>query len=262
MSLRKFLLIPSLIRHGKRASREPGQAWQQYWSQVSNTGAGGDVLWDGASEVELTWCEQRARALLNPSLPLVDVGCGNGRYSRRLAEHFPHVLGLDVAEAAVRRAELESARVGNVTFRVGDAASSGAGVALHGELGDANAFVRGVFHVLDPRAKAELVNSLADLVGTAGRLLVVETAFEGGALDYLEYLGADNGELPDPLRRCIQAGLPVPKRFGQDELERCFSSEQWEVLEAGPVDIYGLGPRDGSSVQRIPGFYAGLRPRR
>lgn len=261
MSWRKVLLIPSLIRHGKRAPDDAREAWQQYWARVSTTGEGGHVLWDGASEVELAWCEQQARAFLNVSLPVVDVGCGNGRYSRRLAEHFPQVFGLDVAAAAVSRAEAESAGLPNVAFRVEDAAASGAGARLHAELGDANGFVRGVFHVLDQRAKTDLVNSLADLVGASGRLLVVETAFEGGPLDYLEYLGAQNGQLPEPLRRCIEAGLPVPKSFGRAELDRFFSSERWDVLESGSVDIYGLGPRDGSSVQRIPGFFAALRRR-
>ena len=45
---------------------------------------------------------------LDPALPVVDVGSGNGRYTRWLASRFPAAVGVDVASAAVTRARDES----------------------------------------------------------------------------------------------------------------------------------------------------------
>ena len=45
---------------------------------------------------------------LDPALPVVDVGSGNGRCTRWLASRFPAAVGVDVASAAVTRARDES----------------------------------------------------------------------------------------------------------------------------------------------------------
>src|SRR5215213_5185595 len=109
MTWRKFLLVPRLAASGLGSAPSPDQAWEAYWRDVSATGAEGDVLWDGADEAELAWWQESARRHLHPKLPVVDVGCGNGRLSRLLAPDFPAVVGIDVSAAAVARAREESA---------------------------------------------------------------------------------------------------------------------------------------------------------
>ena len=40
------------------------------------------------------------QAHLDMGLPLIDIGCGNGRFARRLAPYVPSVLGVDLAANA------------------------------------------------------------------------------------------------------------------------------------------------------------------
>ena len=104
-------------------------------------------------------------------LPVIDIGCGNGRFSRLLAGSFPKVLGIDISAHAVRRAEEESGEADNVTYRVLDASAAGAGQKLFEELGEANVFMRGVFHVFDAGQRERAVADLRDIVGRRGAVI-------------------------------------------------------------------------------------------
>src|SRR3954463_14445117 len=113
MSWRKFLVIPQLAYYGARAPRSQSQAGDRFWRGIPRSGLGGQVLWDAESRVELEQLWGRLREHADLSLPLVDVGCGNGRHGRELAAHVPRVLGLDGSEAAIARAREESKEVAN-----------------------------------------------------------------------------------------------------------------------------------------------------
>src|SRR5690349_21260148 len=126
MALRKLLLIPQLVWYGARAPRDQGKAWDRFWAGIARTGPGGEVLWDAAGKEELDGVLARSLARFDRSLPVVDVGCGNGRFSRLFAAHFPKVLGIDVSAHAVARAQDESRGVENASFRVLDASAAGA----------------------------------------------------------------------------------------------------------------------------------------
>ena len=87
---------------------------------------------------------------LDMTLPIVDVGCGNGRFTRRLSTSFPRAVGVDLSENAVALAAREASGIPGLTFRAVDGTAPAAADTLRAELGaDANVFVRGVFHVLD-----------------------------------------------------------------------------------------------------------------
>lgn len=47
----------------------------------------------------------------------LDFGCGVGRLTRPLAEHFDRVTGVDISETMIRRARDLNAGIANVTFR-------------------------------------------------------------------------------------------------------------------------------------------------
>ncbi len=259
MSIRRFLLLPGLIRASIRWPRRSGGGWEQFWSGVHRTGPGGDVLWDVAERAELDWCLQRAGQHFDPELPVVDVGCGNGRFSRLLADRFPVVIGTDVAASAVRLAEAESAGQPGVSYRVVDAADPDAMRHLAGEVGAANVFMRGVLHITAPGKRAGIADGVAALVGDAGRVLLVETAFDGDPLDYLEYVGGGHGRIPSLVRPLIRAGIPPPRRFGGSELDRIFPPEAWPRLDSGAVEMRVIDQDGRRPSLPIPGFFAVLR---
>ena len=259
MSIRKFLLLPGLIRASVRLRRRGPRGWEQFWSGVRRTGPGGDVLWDVAERSELDGCMQRAGQHFDPALPVVDVGCGNGRFTRLLAERFPVVVGVDVSASAIRLADAESAGEPRVSYRVLDAADPAAVRSLAGEIGPVNVFMRGVLHITATDKRASIADGIAALVGDAGRVLLVETAFEGDPLDYLEYVGGGHGRIPTLVRPLVRAGLPPPMRFGRPELDRTFPAGRWHRLDSGAIEMRVIDQDGRRPSLPIPGFFAVLR---
>lgn len=260
MSLQKLRLLPALIRSGLRAPRGGAErAWEHYWGGIRQTGSAGDVLWDGASAAELSFCRATAERYLDRTLPLIDLGTGNGRYVRALSASFPSLLGIDLAPSAVEHACHESTDYPNISFRAADVTQPGLGGALARELGPSNVFIRGVFHILDAAGQRALQSNIADLLGERGVLLLLETAFSGSALDYLQFLGARDGVLPAQVQRCIESGLPTPRCFGDAEFERLFPAQEWPRLACGAADVHARSMRPDASVQVIPGFFAAIR---
>lgn len=259
MGIQKFLVIPQLVWYGMRAPREAGKAWDRYWSGIQRTGAGGDVLWDAASQDELDRVLARILARMDTTLPMVDVGCGNGRFSRLLAAHFPRVLGVDISSHAVERARAESSGAGNVDYRVADASQPGVGRELARELGEVNVFMRGVFHVFDAAQRRNAVDNLGEMLGRRGAVFCMETNYEGDPLDQLVAQGATMTSLPEPVRRCIAAGVKPPRHFGEVEVRDFFPAGGWQIVESSPIVIHGLPMTTNAEFEPIPGYYAIVR---
>lgn len=286
-SLRKYLLIPKLMKLASSAPRNPQTAWDQYWGRVGATGAEGEVLWDSGSDHEMHGYVPLLERYLDLDLPVLDVGCGNGSFTRRLAAHFPQAIGVDVSANAINRAKYESEGKPNVSFAVCDAtdpdavkvlraaiASGSGGGSFEGtfqedpDAGDpaggadseVNVFIRGVLHVLGAQEQAALVRNLHPLLGRRGRLFLAETDFPGNAVDYVCHLGATLESIPAPLEGAIR-GLPMPGRFGAEQRRKAFPDAQWELLADGPATIETRPLKSATETERIPGYFAVLRAR-
>jgi SAM-dependent methyltransferase len=262
MGWKRALIVPHLLRWGVRAPREVDTRWDRYWAGIGATGDGGDVLWDASGSDEPDRYAGLLAAHADPDLPVVDVGCGNGRFTLALAARFPRVVGVDLAPHAVALARAEAAGAPGAEFRVVDMTGPGAGRRLRAELGECSALVRGVLHVLDPAARRRLAVNVGDLVGPRAAVLVAETDHRGPVLGYLEHLGAGPRGLPAPLARVIAAGLPRPAPFGAAELADCFPAARWErLLTDAAAEISVVPMRRPGVAQTVPGHVALLRPR-
>lgn len=264
-SLKKYLLVPKLVRLSSQAPRDPQAAWDQYWGNVRTTGAGGDVLWDSGDDHELLGYIEHLKRQMNPDLPIVDVGCGNGTFTRRLAGHFPHALGVDVSPNAIARARTESDGLERISFIAADMTAPDASrsvtsaLAAAGMHGEANIFIRGVLHVLRRRDQAALAEQLHPLVGKRGRVFLAETHFRGNAVDYVCHLGATRHSIPAPLEAAIR-GLPRPGHFGPAQRLRAFPEARWDVVEDGPA-VLETRPLNSPESGRIPGYFCVLQAR-
>lgn len=263
----RALTIVRVVRLSRQVPRDSGHRWDDFWGGVGATGDSGDVLWDATDSEEAPRYLNLLGAHAAPMLPLVDIGCGNGRFTRTLGARFPEALGVDVSPAAVARAQAESASGGpgkpRVRFRALDVTESSAGNLLRSDLGeDANVFVRGLFHVLDVPARRRLAANVAVLVGARGVVLIAETNYRGPRIRYLESLGAGPRRVPSALARAIASGVPPPLSFGEAELVECFPSMQWNhiVIDTNAT-ITTIPLRTPGVRDTIPGLVAVLSPR-
>ena len=272
----RALTLPQVLRWGLRAPREVSTRWDRYWTGVTATGDGGDVLWDSSSPDEARRYLELLGTHVDPRLPVIDLGCGNGRFTRTLATRYPRAVGLDLSPAAIARARQETvdqrppqhpdrpaptARQ-EPEFRTEDMTVDGVGRRLHDELEDANVFVRGVLHVLDGDARRRFVANIRALTGVDGSVLIAETNHRGTLLDYLESLGAGPRGVPHPLARAIASGLPTPRPFGPAELDSCFPPDSWEHAMVDEHNVITAVPMHGTDTpEAIPGLLAILRPR-
>src|SRR5207244_4501980 len=71
------------------------------------------------SEFEQKRCERNLELLADRRYERVlEIGCGGGTFTRRLAPLADYILALDVAPAAIRRAEAATSRPGQIEYRV------------------------------------------------------------------------------------------------------------------------------------------------
>ncbi|MET4145349.1 MULTISPECIES: class I SAM-dependent methyltransferase [unclassified Arthrobacter] len=254
---RKYLILPKLISLSRSAPKDRVLAWDRYWAGIASTGARSEVLWDSGSDHELQGYRDILARHFDPQLPVVDVGCGHGGFSRALAAFSPQVIGVDVSDHAVARAQDESAGISNVQYIARDMTLPGAGAGLAGST-DANVFVRGVLHVLDAADQAALMDNLRQVVGERGTVFLAETNYPGNPVEYVSHLGASLRKIPAPLELAIRK-LPMPGHFGPEELARVMPADQWTLVEDGPATIETNPLMDADGDSRIPGYFAVLK---
>lgn len=266
----RVLMIPHVVRLSRRAPRGVIASWDDFWTTVTATGDDGDVLWDPSDSREVRRYLELLGTHADPQLPIVDIGCGNGRFTRALAGRFPVVWGVDVSPAALVRARAEtsgSAGAGGtgprITFETVDITEAGAGGLLRDRLGgDATVFVRGMFHVLDAGARREAAAAIAALVGERGVVLIAETNHRGDRLGYLESLGAGPRGIPPALAKVISSGLAPPLPFGRPELDDCFPPDRWSrIVSDADATITTVPTRTPGVRETLPGFVALLAVR-
>ena len=225
--------------------------WENYWNNVQLTGKEGQVFWDSVSEKAFLEDLLRFKNYLDLSLPIIDLGCGNGRQSRFLAKHFEKVIGVDVSESAIRLANLETVDEDNIEYRVFDAVNTEDARALHDGYGDMNIYMRGVLHMIKRRDRRQFINNLELLLGNQGILYQLELPSE--AILYLRTLPED-----------IFSQIPkITRRIGFNFEERAlyYPDEKWKVLDQGQNVTISTVPLVNGKEGAVPANFLILKPR-
>lgn len=191
------------------------KVWERYWLDLP--GDAGAAPWDCAPEHAAATHLPLLAPYFTPDLPLIDVGCGSGTQTRHLAAHYPRVIGIDHAPAAVARARAADVS-GAAEYRVVDLLDRAAVAALRGELGDANVYVRCVLHQMEAADRPVAAASIAHLLGKRGHLLDIELTPAAGP-KLRQVMTSEAEPCPKLRRALVDYGL-TPATWSEDELER------------------------------------------
>ena len=244
------------MRNSLRPTNYP-TGWERYWNSVSERPV--DVFWS-ADPAEALQDKTLFADTFDADLPLVDVGCGDGRHTLALARltRFREVIGVDVALSAIRHAQA-AATEGCVSFRVLDLLDPEQAEALHDEIGDTNVHVRGVLHQFPAVYRKTAVESLVRLLGGSGTLYLKELtpSSEAYLADMLNRVGQ-----PSSLSRVIHELSPVNISWGglsNSDLEELFPSDRFMLIRKGESRVQTTNHLPSGERIELPAVYALLR---
>ncbi|MFF4754436.1 class I SAM-dependent methyltransferase [Streptomyces sp. NPDC002514] len=207
-------------------------AWEGFWREAPDEP--GAVFWDADPALTAAvHLDLFAPHLTDPALPLVDLGCGNGTQSRFLGGRFPRVLGVDIAEAALAHAR-HADPAGRATYRQLNAVDKSEAETLHGELGDANVYMRGVLHQAEPDDRQPLADGIATLVGARGRAFLVEPSEAAGGV--LRSLAQGPAGPPAKIVPIFRHGI-APGAVADDAVPAYLRSAGLTVLASGELPL-------------------------
>ncbi|MCQ4083712.1 class I SAM-dependent methyltransferase [Streptomyces sp. RB6PN25] len=219
------------------------QAWEGFWAAAPKEA--GAVIWDtaaaDASAAHLPLFEPHFDA----SLPVVDVGCGNGTQTRYLAEVYDRAIGVDLARGAVERARAADT-AGAAEYRGLDAADEDAVRRLHDETGDVNVYMRAILHQCEATDRPKVVAGLALLIGDRGRIFDIELATAAKQVLAAAAQGPDGP--PPKLRPVLEHGL-TPAEMPDGSVAELYRSAGLDVLAHGELPLVMTEHRsDGSRI--------------
>ncbi|WP_405951651.1 class I SAM-dependent methyltransferase [Streptomyces prunicolor] len=208
------------------------EAWEGFWREAPD--GQGAVFWDAAAAqtvgLHLALFEPKLR---DPGLQMVDLGCGNGTQTRFLADRFTHVVGVDLSAAALDHAR-HADPAGQATYRLLDVADKTEVETLHAELGDANVYMRGVLHQVEPDDRQAVADGIAALVGERGHAFLVELA--EAARPIIGELAQDPAGPPAKLAPVLRHGI-APGEVSDDEVPELLRAAGLTVLASGELPL-------------------------
>jgi 2-polyprenyl-3-methyl-5-hydroxy-6-metoxy-1,4-benzoquinol methylase len=222
----------------RRANEQTREAWNEnadFWDE--RMGEGNDFV-----EV-LTWPAIERLLELQPGERVLDIACGNGLTSRRLAAMGVEVVAFDFAEELIAHAQRRTedarsaARGGGITYHVLDATDEAALLGL-GEGGFDAALCN--MALFDMAEIGPLMGALAQLLRPGGRFVfsVVHPCFNNSTMAHMAEMEDRAGDLvtvysvkiygymtPTAARGAAIAGQPKPHIYFHRPLQ--------ELLGAG-----------------------------
>lgn len=222
--------------------------WDTFWADFP--AIDGTHPWD----VDPTWVAhahiQLFGSVLDRSLPVIDVGCGDGKQTVAIAQHFDSVVGVDVSPQALERAREHHGGPG-IQYEQLDLLHPEQAAALHERIGDASLYVRTVLHAFSPEELKLAATSLAHLAGDSGGAFFYELGPRSGEFirDQLERHG-----VPTEGFGFVFDRVPLPVAREEDALQRELAAVGFEILSTAPIDYQGTVSVDGQKVN-VPAFF-------
>ena len=159
----------------------PGTYWEERARLFAGEGEGlAAVCSYGMPELYnrvIDWCQWlalRRWLRVSPGSSVLDVGCGVGRWSRRLAARGARVTGVDLSPTMIAEARRRAAEegVGDLCrFEAQDLSQLDAGATFDLVLG-----VTVLQHILDPDALRAAVTRMTGHLALGGRMVLLEAA--------------------------------------------------------------------------------------
>ncbi|MFE4059209.1 class I SAM-dependent methyltransferase [Streptomyces sp. NPDC059096] len=207
------------------------ESWEGYWRETSD--APGEAIWD--CDPSLSSAPHSALLLpyADATLPVVDLGCGNGTQTRYLATRFARAIGVDLSHAAVEHAR-RADPTGTAEFEQLDLVDHVAVRALHKRTGDSNVYLRAVIHQSDPHDRPAVAEAVAELIGSRGRAFVAELT--PASQTVLRGAVEGPGGPPRKLRRVFDHGLK-PAGVTDEEVPELLRAAGLEILAAGDTAL-------------------------
>ncbi|MEV6958357.1 class I SAM-dependent methyltransferase [Streptomyces sp. NPDC051207] len=226
--------------------------WDRFWTELPQ--GPGTSPWD----VDPTYVAHAHLHLfgsvLDPSLPVIDVGCGDGAQTAAIAQHFDRVIGVDVAPSAVERAREQHSAPG-VSYEQLDLLKPEQAAALHDRIGDAGLYVRTVLHAFTPDELKLATTSLAHLAGSTGGAFFYELA--PASRDFI--LGQlQGGGVPAEKFGFVFDRVPLPAVREEGTLQRELEAAGFEILSTAPIDYQGT-VKSGERHVNVPAFFIQAR---
>ncbi|MFF1417760.1 class I SAM-dependent methyltransferase [Streptomyces sp. NPDC058280] len=220
------------------ASQRYRKAWEGFWRETSD--APGEAIWDSDPALASVPHSELLLPYADVSLPVVDLGCGNGTQTRYLATRFARAVGVDLSHAAIELARrADTAKVAE--FEQLDLVDHDAVRALRERLGDTNVYMRAVIHQSEPQDRPAVAEAVAELLGGRGRAFVVELTPASKAV--LQKAAEGPGGPPEKLRRVFDHGLK-PAGAAEEEVP--------ELLRAAGLTVLATGDTALAQTERLP----------
>jgi SAM-dependent methyltransferase len=212
-------------------SQEYRQAWEGYWSATSDLP--GEAIWDSDPSLNSVPHSELLLPYADASLPVVDLGCGNGTQTRYLATRFARAIGVDLSHAAIEHAS-RADHEGVAEFAQLDLADGDAVRALHERIGDTNVYMRAVIHQSEPKVRPAVAAAVAELVGDKGRAFVAELSQESRTV--LQRAAQGPSGPPEKLRRVFDHGLK-PASATDEEVPDLLREAGLAILATGDTAL-------------------------
>ncbi len=225
------------------------EAWESFWRDTPDDP--GAAIWDCDPAFSVQPHLELLEPFIDPSLPVVDLGCGSGTTTRYLAGRFDRVIGADLSGEALAHARRADS-AGSAEFRRLNAADPQAVERLHEELGDANVYMRAVIHQSEPPARPGVAGAVAALVGARGRAFVAE--LRSDAKKVLAEAAQGAGGPPPKLASVFRHGL-TPAEVEDDAVPRLLGAAGLSVLRSGEIDLVMTEHREDGTRIDLPAVW-------